>query len=252
MQTDLTAQPSSPAQPVQTPPLLAVLWDFDGTLVDTEPAWQRAEHEFMAKYGAVWTHEDAIQLTGAPWRRVAGALREAAQAQGKVVEQDDWSIYQELFMSVVAHTNAGDVPWAPGSQQLLAKCAAAGLKLAVASSSPPELLNAVLDRVDVKVGAIVDGQSVTKGKPDPESYFTASQRIGVPIEQCIVLEDSKPGVASGRASGAPVVALQTTTKHDPAPGMVVLDSLAGVNVADLQRWHAQLSAELAASRGAAE
>lgn len=245
------AAASPPAQPsADQPPLMAVLWDFDGTLVDTEPAWQRAEHAFMAKHGARWTHEEAVSLTGAPWRRVAGAMRDSAAAQGVHIELDDWSIYQALFLAVVEHTNAGEIPWAPGSQQLLQECADAGLELAVASSSPPELLNAVLDRVNVSIGVIVDGQSVSKGKPDPESYLTAAERIGVPIEQCIVLEDSMPGVASGRASGAPVVALQTTTKHEAAPGMMVLDSLAGVSVADLRVWHAELSAQLANGQGA--
>ena len=138
---------------------------------------------------------------------------------------------------------AGDVTWRPGAMELLIECRSEGIRTALVSASHRRLLTAVADAVahhpgmpDPAFDVTVAGDEVDQGKPHPEPYLEAARRLAVPIEQCVVIEDSPTGVASGQASGAFVLAVPHIVDIPAHPHRHVVDSLRGVTLADVTAW----------------
>ena len=206
----------------------AVLWDFDGTLVDTEPLWIRAELEFLASRGVEWTYEQAVELCGSAWQIACGALAEA-------VGDAPHTAY-DLHLSQTADVTRmlrelTDFPWRSGAQELLHELGEAEIPLALVSASSMELLNAGLDRIGAhRFHTIIDGDSVNVGKPHPEGYLLAAERLGVAIEDCIIIEDSINGTVAGREAGALVIGVPDQSPLDELPNQKVIESLAEINL----------------------
>ena len=223
--------PTNPAQPDAVPIGLpaAVLWDMDGTLVDTEPRWMAAEIALMADSGRVWTVQDHAELIGMPLLSVARVMR----ALGADLPPED--IVARLVASVAASL-AEDVPWQPGVPELLAALRAAGVPCAMVTMSYRELAEAVAS--DVPEGTfvvLVPGEDVTHGKPHPEAYLRAAELLGVDIADCVALEDSPPGVASAYASGARTIGVQNIVPVEPRPGLSRVDSLSRIGMAEIMQ-----------------
>ena len=140
---------------------------------------------------------------------------------------------------VLRHLETMGPPWRPGVPELLADLSNRGVPMAVVSASPPELLNAGLQQLpDGFFSTVVSGPEMPRGKPAPDAYLMAAERLGVETFDCIVVEDSVPGTAAGRASGAVVIAVPAMLPLPTAPGQVNLDTLAGLTVDDMSRiWH---------------
>ncbi len=208
----------------------AVLWDFDGTLVDSEPLWMRAQHELVPQWGGVWSDEHAHSLVG-------NSLLTSGRYIVDVVGRDDLTpefVVDQLVQQVAAELRTADIAWRPGARELLADLAAEGIPSALVSASYRVLLEAVLERLpEGTFATVVAGDEVTHGKPDPEPYLKACERLGVRVEDTVVLEDSVPGCASGTAAGAVVLGVHNMVDLPPAPRRVLLDTLAGVDVATL-------------------
>ncbi|GAA2184256.1 HAD family phosphatase [Brooklawnia cerclae] len=212
----------------------AVLWDYDGTLIDTEPAWIQAEIDIMAARGARWTYEQGTEYCGTPWDVSSAALIAAARDQGRDLEMTEWEVYEAMASRVAAYIADNDLPWLPGARELLEGLASRGTPMAIVSASPIGVLQAGISRMPTGAfGAVVTGQEVTKGKPDPEGYLTAATRLGVLASECVVVEDSAFGTQAGRAAGAVVIAVPIMTELADTAGMIVLPSLAGVGPAEL-------------------
>jgi beta-phosphoglucomutase len=131
---------------------------------------------------------------------------------------------ESLFREIVE----ADFPAMDGAEELMAALAAAGMRIAVGSSAPRENVVLVLDRLHVRahVEVLVTGEDVAAGKPDPEVFLLAAERLGVPPRGCIVIEDAVPGVQAARAAGMKVVALVSTgrdaaTLREAGPDLVV-------------------------------
>ena len=124
----------------------------------------------------------------------------------------------------------------PATGELLAEVAAAGVPMALVSSSYRVLVDAVLAQGLGPFALTVAGDEVGQGKPHPEPYLTAAQRLGVSPARCVVIEDSPSGVAAGEAAGCAVVAVPSVAgvAFDAAPRRLVVGSLAGVTLADLR------------------
>lgn len=213
-----------------TPRPAAVLWDFDGTLVDTEPLWFEAEGEFMRSHGGTWSDELAHELIGVPLpigaRRLVGALEEQGHASDMAPDE----VVSFLVNRVSTRLSAGAIEWRPGARELLEGLRAEGVRCALVSMSFRELLQIVVDQLpEGTFDVIVAGDEVERGKPDPEPYLTAASHLGVDVTECIVVEDSPTGTAAGVASGAAVVAVENLIPLDPGGRSVVLRTLAGVN-----------------------
>lgn len=177
----------------------AVLWDMDGTLVDTEPFWFEAEAALVARFGGTWTHEQARSLVGSGLQDGARVLQQhgVALPLGEIVA---WQTDQ-----VTARLEHG-VPWRPGALALLAALRETAVRTALVTMSVRRMAEAVAGAVPFGAfDVIVAGDDVTHPKPHPEAYLRAAELLGVPIGSCVAIEDSPPGLASAVASGAAVV-----------------------------------------------
>lgn len=213
----------------------AVLWDFDGTILDTEPVWMASEIAYVASHSAVWTLDDAREYIGSSWRTLGDALATRIAEQTGTTGLDPWDIYQSVSARVVDGVRAGEAPLRPGALDLLAALAADAVPCALVSSSPESLLRAGIEALGVPdpFEALVAGPMVEHGKPAPDCYLLAASMLQVPIEQCVVLEDSPTGCESGQRSGAVVIGIPSAAPLPPVPGQLRRDSLVGLSVADL-------------------
>ena len=205
----------------------AVLWDMDGTLVNTEPLWMAAETELVESWGGTWTHEDGLGLVGNPMK-VSGAI---LQGRGVGLSVDE---IVDFLNTRVAAAVAEDTPWQPGGRELLAALAEAGVPQALVTSSYTELAEPFA-RVAGVFATVVAGDEVERPKPDPQPYLLAAERLGVDIADCVVVEDSPTGITSGVASGARVLAVEVFRDLPDIEGLNKTGTLADVSVDDFAR-----------------
>ncbi|GAA2753720.1 HAD family hydrolase [Amnibacterium kyonggiense] len=177
----------------------AVLWDMDGTLIDTEPFWFAAETELVGRFGGTWTHDQAISLVGSGLRDGARVL----QDHGVRMEVDDIVAWQTDF---VTERLVGDLPWRPGALELLAALRDSGVPTALVTMSVRRMAVAVAAALPIGgFDVVVAGDDVARPKPDPEAYLRAAELLGVDVTRCVAIEDSPPGLAAAIASGAATV-----------------------------------------------
>jgi len=211
----------------------AVLWDMDGTLVDTEPYWMAAEHALVEEHGGLWTDEHARQLVGNDLLVSAEYIRAHSP-----IELTPVQIVHELLASVVAKVTE-HVPWRPGARELLESLVAAGVPCALVTMSWESLATAVVSNLpNGSFAAVVTGDVVQHGKPHPEPYVVAARLLGVGLGACVAIEDSPPGVASAVAAGIPTIAVPHHVEVPETVGAVQISTLAGLTPADLLRLFA--------------
>ncbi len=201
----------------------AVLWDMDGTLIDSEPYWMESERALAAEFGVPWTHEDGLDLVGRPLPDSARIMRE------KGIDLPAEEIIERALASVIAQVRVR-IPWQEDARALLADIGAAGIPCALVTMSYASFASAVVESLPGVFDVIVTGDEPIQGKPAPDPYLLACARLSVAPEDCIVLEDSLSGVASGLASGARTIAVRRFVDVAPAPGLVRVATLADVTV----------------------
>ncbi|WP_233279313.1 HAD family hydrolase [Microterricola pindariensis] len=206
----------------------AVLWDMDGTIVDTEPYWMQAEEELVGSFGGSWTHEDGLQMVGNGLSVSAAILQEA----GVALSIDE--IIQRLTDRVQELLKTDGVPWRPGARALLAELSERGVPTALVTMSMSSMAKQIVDLIGFPVfRLIVAGDHVENPKPHPEAYLLAASKLGVPIEHCVAFEDSVPGVAAAAASGAVTIAVPHIVELPEHPGYTLWPSLAGRTLSDI-------------------
>ena len=212
--------PTSPA---------AVLFDMDGTLVDSEKVWDVALHELAEHAGGTLSHPARLAMIGSSMASSMQILREdLGQPHRDEAADVAWleQRVEELF--------AKGLVWRPGALELLRAVRAAGLPTALVTSTGRRLVEVALDTLGREnFDVVVCGDEVTAAKPDPAPYRTAAQLLGVPIEQCVAIEDSPAGMASAVASGAAVLAVPAELELPPTDGVHLRESLEGVDPAFL-------------------
>lgn len=209
--------------------LQAVLMDLDGTLVDTEQYWIAAEYALVAEHGGTWSDEHARAIVGNALLTAADYLR----AHGGVDLPSARIV--EILSDTVAGALGRRVPWRPGARELLAAARGEGIPCALVTMSYSELARAVIDRLPgATFGAVVTGDEVRYGKPHPEPYLTAAERLGVDPRACLAIEDSPTGIASAESAGCAVLAVPNQVPIERAGSRVVRPSLAGLDVAGLR------------------
>ncbi|AMB58501.1 HAD family hydrolase [Microterricola viridarii] len=206
----------------------AVLWDMDGTIVDTEPYWMQAESELVGSFGGVWTHEDGLKMVGNGLSVSAGIL------QGAGVRLDADEIIQRLTGRVQELLKSEGVPWRPGARELLAELSMQGIPCALVTMSMSPMAEQIVDLIGFPAfRLIVAGDHVAKPKPDPEAYLLAATQLGVPIERCVAFEDSVPGVAAAAASGAVTIGVPHIIELPAHSSYTLWPSLAGRTLSDI-------------------
>jgi HAD superfamily hydrolase (TIGR01509 family) len=219
----------------------AVLWDMDGTIVDTEPCWHEAEFALVEEFGGTWTQADALALTGTSIPASALIL----QAAGVRLPAEE--IVRRLLDHVVARVRSGDVGWMPGARELLAALRAQAVPTALVTMSFTVLADAVVDLLPQdSFDVMVTGDTVEEAKPHPEPYLLAAAELGVDPRHAIAIEDSAPGIASAQSAGVPVVAVSHAVTVADAPERIVLATLDGVTPADLERMAREIRRRTAA------
>ena len=226
------------AEPALAPQ--AVLWDFDGTLADTEPLWIAAEFAVIeGELGAPWSMEHAERLVGSDLIEAAIYMLETI---GRTDLEPAWMVSRILDRVVAAVTSSDELAWRPGALELLAELRATGMPCALVSASYRVLLDAVLERLPAGTFAVsVGGDEVTRGKPHPEPYQRACALLGVEPEDCVVLEDSITGARAGNAAGPVVVGIPNIVDIPPAPDRVIVPSLVGLDLASLTTIYATVT-----------
>jgi HAD superfamily hydrolase (TIGR01509 family) len=201
----------------------AVLWDMDGTLVDTEPYWIETEFALVEKHGGTWSTEHALNLVGNDLIESGRYIREHA---GIDVEPAD--IVEELLDGVVARVER-QVPWRPGAVELLADLRANGVRCALVTMSyrrfvAPILAGLPADTFEV----VVTGDAVTQGKPHPEPYQKAAAVLGIPPGRTLAIEDSNTGARSAESAGCTVLVVPNHVPVLPGDRRIFVSSLEGL------------------------
>jgi beta-phosphoglucomutase-like phosphatase (HAD superfamily) len=208
----------------------AVLWDMDGTLVDTEPYWFDVEFELVAEFGGTWTDADARSLVGFDLLDSAHELRSRGGVGLEPVE------VVERMLDGVARRVARELPWRPGAPALLAECVAVGIPCVLVTMSWRRLADAVIASAPPgSFAASITGDEVRNGKPHPEPYLAAAAALGVDPVDCVAIEDSPTGVAAALAAGCATLGVPHVVPIPPTPGLTLVDSLVGVRLDDLRR-----------------
>lgn len=200
----------------------AVIFDVDGVLIDSYQAHFQSWLEMFGEHGESFTEEQFRKTFGRTSRDIIAALHGSDLS---VAEMDAWDDRKEaLYREIIRQ----EFPANDGAAELLDALHAAGFKLAVGSSGPPENIALTLECLNrtALFSAVVTRVDVSRGKPDPQVFQIAGQRLGVPPEQCIVVEDAPAGIeAANRAGMASVALTGTANRAELAHAKLVVDSL---------------------------
>jgi HAD superfamily hydrolase (TIGR01509 family) len=209
----------------------AVLFDMDGTLVDSEKVWEIALHELATRAGGTLSPAARRAMIGSSMANSMAILRADLDQPGRPEAPDVAWLTDRVF----ALFREGLV-WRPGARELLLAVRRAALPAALVTSTGRRLVEVALDTLGRdNFDVVVCGDEVSAPKPDPAPYLTAARLLGVPIGDCVAIEDSPTGVASARASGAAVLAVPAELELPPTDGVHLRASLAGVDIAFLTR-----------------
>ena len=212
----------------------AVLWDMDGTLVDTEPYWIATELAMAEKYGGSWSHEQALSLVGNDLLE-SGRVIKAAMG----LSQSPAEVVDELLDGVVARVEES-VPWRPGAVGLLASLRAAGVPCGLVTMSYERFVAPIIKHLPAETfRVVVTGDEVSVGKPHPEPYLTAAAALGLAPSDCLAIEDSNTGAKSAAAAGCSVLVVENHVPVLEGPRRVFRDTLEGLDLAALAAVHAE-------------
>lgn len=224
-----------PADGTSSADLSAVLFDLDGTLVETEHIWGEALAALARRLGGRLSPEARAATVGRSMPDALGIL----YADLGVEAPDEQAVEDGVWIEdLMAGLLAEDLQWQPGARDLLTAVRAGGLATALVTTTARRLAAPVLARMRDDAGTdlfdvTVCGDEVPALKPDPTPYLRATAELAVDPARCVVIEDSLVGVTAGLAAGAAVLGVPSLRPLPPAPGLVVYDSLVGVGIDDL-------------------
>ena len=205
----------------------AVLWDMDGTIIDSEDYWILAETELVQLFGGTWSHEDGLKLVG------NGLPLTAQHLQDKGVKLGIDEIIQTLTSRVLELLDEA-VPWRPGAVELMHQFQSLGIPQALVTMSIQRMARTVAGYIpNTPLSLVIAGDDVLKPKPEPEAYLLAADKLGVDITRCVAIEDSPSGCRSAFASGAFTLGVKHLVSLDSVPTSTTLDSLVGLNATDV-------------------
>ncbi|MET7375080.1 HAD family hydrolase [Micromonospora arida] len=203
-----------------------MLFDMDGTLVDSEKLWDVALQELAKEYGGELSDDARQAITGTA---MAESMRILHDDLGQ--PERDPAISAAWINARILELFRTGLRWRPGAFELLRAVRAAGIPTALVTSSPRALVEIALDTLGRdNFDTVVAGDEVVAAKPHPEPYLTAARLLGVPIERCVAIEDSPTGVASALASGAAVLAVPAEVALPSTVGVHQVESLTGAGL----------------------
>ena len=207
--------------------LAAVLFDMDGTLLDSEPLWDASLRALAAHHGGM--------LSGPARQGMVGRDTRDAMAifyRDLGLSDPDPAADRRFIAARMAELFATGLTWRPGAAELVTAVRRAGVPTALVTSTARRLVEVALEHLLGRdsFDVVVCGNEVSAPKPHPESYRTAASRLGVEITRCVAVEDSPAGVASARSAGAVVVGVPGEVALAPLDGVHLVPSLVAVDL----------------------
>jgi beta-phosphoglucomutase len=202
---------------------VGVIFDLDGVLVDTGHAHKQSWYDLADKEGFSMTDDFFYSTFGMQNYQIIPMLLGRDTQSDEVCRLSDWK--EQRYREIIAENL---IP-AEGAESLLCDLKNEDFLLAVGSSAPPANLELVLAKTNLKdyFDAYVTGQDVINGKPAPDTFLKAAEKLSLDAESCVVIEDSVQGIEAGKAAGMPVVAIKTTrSRADLYRADIIVDSLA--------------------------
>lgn len=197
----------------------AVLWDLDGTIIDSEPYWLISERRLVESFGGEWSEADGLSLVG------SGLLNAAAFLNRRGVDMP----LDDIVKHMVAEVNEmvdHEIPWRPGARELIESIREAGIPQVMVTMSYRSSAVAIADALDV-FEDLITGDAVAHPKPHPEPYQLGAAAVGVSAKECVALEDSGPGAQSAVAAGCATIAVPLHISMPESPDYTLWHSLVG-------------------------
>ena len=220
----------------------AILFDMDGTLIDSEPLWLEAEIEIMEELGCNWDQQDQINCLGGPIDKTENYMQDRSN------NIKPFGYFTEKLDDVMEKKLSTKLNLIPNALEIINDCKRSELKIALVTASSGRLMKAVLKRFPVGIfDTTVSYDDVKRSKPDPEPYLLASKTLGVDITNCVVIEDSLTGVQSGLNAGAQVIGIPHLVKMPSNANLRVVESLSEINMDRLITWYPFLASRISAN-----
>jgi len=214
----------------------AVFFDMDGLMVDSEPEWFLSEIEVTKPFGYTWLEQDQIACLGGPLSKVGQYMFDRCGQQ-----QSPEYFTQTLIDTQVARMR-GNTPTMPGAIELVRELQSHGVKTALVSASPRNIVDAVLDNLGHDLFPFsISADDVKKTKPDPEGYLKAAAISGSEISNCLIFEDSLTGMNAAIASGAYLIGVPHLVTIEESKRVRVIKSLQQLSFSKLQELKSDFS-----------
>ena len=211
-------------------PSFAVLFDMDGTIIDSEPYWMASEQALAAEHNGTWTANDGLDIIGMDLDESSKLFKDRAN-----IPLEPEEINNRLTNDVQSKL-ARAVPWRPGAKELLLELRKRNVKTALVTMALHRMAQQVVDAIPFDAfDVIVAGDDVTRGKPHPEAYEKAAALLGFHPSKCIAFEDSVTGLTSAEAAGTYAIGIPNIIEIPQKPGRVLWPTLEGVTFKQLRK-----------------
>ncbi|MGC4963570.1 HAD family hydrolase [Gordonia sp. DT101] len=216
----------------------AVLWDMDGTLLDSEPLWDIAMADLALRHGIMMSPALRESTLG---NSLPDAMTKVYDAAGIVEPDRDRNGDYRWLLDHVAGLFAAGLPWRPGGSAALDLVAAAGLPMVLVTNTVRELTDTALETLGRdRFTATVCGDEVPVGKPAPDPYLRGAALLGLTPDECLAVEDSPTGTISATAAGCPTLVLPSAARVPSGNLRTFRESLVGLTLDDLtDAWTGQ-------------
>ena len=217
----------------------AVFFDMDGLMVDSEPEWLLSEIEVTKPYGYTWLESDQIACLGGPLSRVGEYMHE------KCGQVETPNFFTQELIRVQAEKMRGNTPTMPGAVELVRNLQSNGVKTALVSASPRNIVDAVLDNLGHDLFPFsISSDDVAQTKPEPDCYLKAANISQSDISNCLIFEDSLTGMKAATSSGAFLIAVPHLVHIDETSRVRVVKSLEQLNYETLCNLHSDFSSKI--------
>ena len=217
----------------------AVFFDMDGLMVDSEPEWFQSEVEVTSPFGYTWLEVDQIACLGGPLSKVGQYMFD------KCGRQRSPEYFTQALIDTQVARMRGNTPTMPGAMELVRELQSNGIKTALVSASPRNIVDAVLDNVGHDLFPFsISSDDVKRTTPDPEGYLKAASMSGSDITNCLVFEDSLTGMNAAIASGAYLIGVPHLVTIEESERVRVIKSLEQISYAKLIELRSDFSTQI--------
>ena len=217
----------------------AVFFDMDGLMVDSEPEWLQSEIDVTAPFGYTWLEEDQIACLGGPLSRVGQYMFD------KCGQQNSPEFFTQSLIDTQAAKMRGSTPTMPGAVELVRELQSHGVKTALVSASPRNIVDAVLDNLGHDLFPFsISSDDVVNTKPHPDGYLKAAAISQSEINNCLIFEDSLTGMKAATSSGAFLIAVPHLVTIEESARVRVIRSLAQLSYAKIAELHQDFSTHI--------